>query len=159
MSQVLMRKWTFCQISEAFRSIMFIVKIKPQGFASLWHIQCHLLNWTQHHSWNWGYKFTYYGQELAGCVKMLRKSQFFSPRYLLSTCMSSVVFPYSAGQKFRTFNAMNFLWPPWERGANFECVGVWKTVADNHPQKMSQLQNSNINCPPLPKFTYLIQGG
>ncbi len=25
---------------------------------------------------------------------------------------------YSAGQKFRTFNAMNFLWPLWERGAN-----------------------------------------
>ncbi len=31
---------------------------------------------------------------------------------------------YSAGQKFRTFNAMDFLWPPWERGANFEHGGV-----------------------------------
>ncbi len=33
---------------------------------------------------------------------------------------------YSAGQKFRTFNVMDFLWPPWERGANFEHSGVWK---------------------------------
>ena len=32
---------------------------------------------------------------------------------------------YSACQKFHTFNAMNFLWPPWERGANFEHGGVW----------------------------------
>ena len=37
---------------------------------------------------------------------------------------------YSAGQRFRTFNAKNFLWAPWERGANFEHGGVW-------------------NCPPL----------
>ncbi len=28
---------------------------------------------------------------------------------------------YSAGQKFRTFNAMNFLWPPWERGYGSWC--------------------------------------
>ncbi len=35
---------------------------------------------------------------------------------------------YSAGQKFRTFNAMNFLWPPWDRGANFEHGGVWNDL-------------------------------
>ncbi len=33
-------------------------------------------------------------------------------------------YEYSAGQKFRTCNAMSFLWPPWERGANFEHGGV-----------------------------------
>ncbi len=31
--------------------------------------------------------------------------------------IESVPHPLSAGQKFCTFNAMNFLWPPWERGA------------------------------------------
>ena len=36
---------------------------------------------------------------------------------------------YSAGQKFRTFIAMNFLWPPWERGANFEHGGVWNKLS------------------------------
>ncbi len=52
---------------------------------------------------------------------------------------------YSAGQKFRTFNGVDFLWPPWERGANFEHSGVWNSTI--------------INCPPLPKFTYLLQEG
>ncbi len=35
---------------------------------------------------------------------------------------------YSAGKKIRTFKAMNFLWPPWERGANFEHGGVWNDL-------------------------------
>ncbi len=33
---------------------------------------------------------------------------------------------YSAGQKFRTFYVMTFLWPPCGRGTNFEQGGVWK---------------------------------
>ncbi len=43
---------------------------------------------------------------------------------------------YSAGQKFHTFYVMTFLRPPCGRGTN-----------------------STINCLPLPKFTYLLQGG
>ncbi len=48
-------------------------------------------------------------------------------------------FFYSAGQKFRTWI---FCDPPPERGG-----------------LTSNMQNSTINCPPLPKFTYLLQGG
>ncbi len=33
---------------------------------------------------------------------------------------------YSAGQKFRTFYVMTFLWPPCGRGTDFEQGGVWK---------------------------------
>ena len=89
--------------------------------------------------------------ELLSNVVLLRKviiPTYFTCKYTEITSFWKI--SYSAGQKFRTSNAMDFLWLPWERGANF---------ADNHPPKMGQLQNSTINCPPLPKFTYLLQEG
>ena len=68
-------------------------------------------------------------------------------------CSLTVFFAsiYSAGQKFCTFNAMDFLWPPWERGANFEHSGVWKNYKLSIPSKVylsppgRQEKNSHLN--------------
>ncbi len=50
-----------------------------------------------------------------------------------------VIYSTSASQKFDTFNFINFLWPPWGRGANFEHSRVWTplyTDTVNHFQSL-----------------------
>ncbi len=59
-------------------------------------------------------------QRLANSGQKVQKlwHQWHSQKFWPWTMMTNDT--YSAGQKVRTFIVMNFLWPPWGRGANFE---------------------------------------